>query len=140
MPGLGHSRQACELGLQNGGLKFGHAVVEADQAMVKPVRCARPPAIHIRLSPFVVLQVAGDHPAALSRGHQFARLKAKTTEVPCGARPFVVPLAAVRVGAVLDDREIVCPGNAHNCVHVRKAHGEMNWQNGTRPRRHSLFD
>ena len=123
-------RQAIELRAEDGGLEFSKAVIEANDAVMELVGEAGAAGVDVTLHQFHVLEIVGDDGSAFAGGNEFARLKTERAQIAHGAGAFALPHAAVGVGAILDDFEIVLLGDAEDLVHIGEAHAEMDGQNG----------
>ena len=132
--------QALQLNFEDGGLKFRHAIVEADEPVAKLICYAGAPAIHIRLCAFEMLKAAGNDGAPFARRDDFAGLKTEATEIPGSACALAAPLASVSVRAIFNDGDVSGASDAQDFVEVREIHREMHGKNGARFRRDSPFD
>ena len=66
--------------------------------------------------------------------------KAEDTQVADGAAHFPLVLGAVRLAAVLDDREVVLAGKAHDGPHVARAARDVAGDDGLCVLVDPLFD
>ncbi len=121
-------------------MKFSHAVIESDDAVVILVREAGAAGVDITLYALHVFQVVGYDRSAFPRGDEFARLKAESSQISHRTRAFSLPHSAVGMRAIFDDFQVVFCGNAKDFVHVRKTHTQMDGENRLGLRRNGPLD
>ena len=118
----------------DGGLQIGHAEIEAHRAVHEFVLLAEGQGLegtHLGGQRGVV----GHAHAALAGGDDFVRVETEATDVAKGAGALAVELRAVRLGAVLDDAEVVRAGELQHRAHVDGMAEEVDDENGLGARR-----
>jgi hypothetical protein len=117
---------------QEGRVKLSQAVVRAERVLALGAALG-PPAVDDRVGPSGELVVAGEQRAALARGEDLGGLVAERAELADAAGAEAVPPPAVRVGAVLDDRQGVGARDLRDAVHVGHLVAEVHGDHGPGP-------
>ena len=133
-PELGVLVQMRQLAEQDQCLEIGHAVVVADQphrrrgAALALLRAALVTDMGQPPEDIGKLGIIGDACAAFAGRQDLRLLEAEAADIADGADMLAGPAAAVGVGAVFDDFQVVLAGDLHDAVHVRerteKVHGD----------------
>jgi hypothetical protein len=129
-PFLTTFRPHLQLPQKESGLEFGHAVIGTEHFALVLVGNAGPPAIDDRLQGFVTIQSVGENYPTLACCHQFAFLETETAGVPGSTCASALKLAAMRVGTIFNDLQIVLASDGQQCVHVGKSQRKVNRHEG----------
>ena len=103
-------------------------------------RVLRPAAVDDRVRAPCQVVVAGQERPALARGQRLRGLVAERAERADASGPAAAPLLAVRVRAVLDDRQPVAVGDRRQAVHVGHLLAQVHRHDGARARRDRGLD
>ena len=128
------------LGGEHRALELAEAVVASQAEMLVPRALGQPAAVVQRPQAGGKIVVAGEQDATLAAVEVLAGLEGKHADVSerADTPPFV--LGSVGVGRVLDDRQVVTPGDVHDGVHVGRQTAQVDGDDGPGARGDRLFD
>src|ERR1700733_412377 len=148
-------RQLFELRLAHCGLRLGHPVIAGDVSIyvvhIVGPRARRAVLVRIIRVPATHGAPPGDldgefifarryHAPFPQRGHIFYRVEAEAANITERACETTLVLRALRVGAILDNEQVMLACRLKNGVHVTHLAGQMGDEDGLRPGRDAGLD
>ena len=131
--------EPVELRAEQRAGQLAQPVVGAERELLL-VRVLGPAAVDDRVRPPCQVIVAGQKRPALAGGQRLGGLVAERAERADASRPAAAPLLAVRVRAVLDERQPVPVGDRRQPIHVGHLLAQVHRHDGARARRDRGLD
>ncbi|KAK0039145.1 hypothetical protein Bpfe_031410 [Biomphalaria pfeifferi] len=126
--------------ISNGGLQFGHTVIQRREIVVGIRIAVTPSLIDEKIHPTRDFIIVRDDDSAFARRHLFALLKRKRADLADRSRIFPVTGRQKTLRRVFDNRNIVRIGKLHNRFHLARVAEQMRDDDRLRFLAQNLFD